>query len=54
MPLDVVRFINSRSKSVVLKFEAHGLGGGGQKGVGEGGGDGGGDAGGGCGGAPGA
>ena len=25
MPLDVVRFINSRSKSVVLEFEAHGL-----------------------------
>jgi hypothetical protein len=25
MPLNVVRFINSRSKSVVLEFEAHGL-----------------------------
>jgi len=25
MPLNVVRFIDSRSKSVVLEFEAHGL-----------------------------
>ena len=25
MPLNVIRFVNSRSKSVILKFQAHGL-----------------------------